>query len=286
MEWTKNLNKAMDFIEANLTKEISYEDLAEIAQCSTYHFQRMFAYMAGVPLSEYIRRRRMSLAAVELQSTGAKVIEIALKYGYNSPTAFNRAFQSVHGMSPTDTRTMGSVVSSFPPLHFTLSVKGREKMNYRIEEHGEIRIVGISEPLSDNVEENFIVVPALWQRFEEEGMGPKLMPLMSTDLKGLLGVSACYMTEDWRYFIAVASDLPIDESIEEFIIEPFTWAIFSGTGPMPLAIQELEKRIVTEWLPTSGYEYANGPDLEVYLAPDPSAAVFEVWIPVVKANLV
>lgn len=101
MEWIERLNKAINYIEENITKEIEYEQVAKIACCSTYHFQRMFAYMADVPLSEYIRRRRMSLAAVELQNDDKKIIDVALKYGYSSPTAFNRAFKSIHGVAPS-----------------------------------------------------------------------------------------------------------------------------------------------------------------------------------------
>ena len=101
MEWIERLNQAISYIEEHLTEEISYDALAGIACCSTYHFQRMFAYMADIPLSEYIRRRRMSLAAVDLQTGKEKIIDIGMKYGYASPTAFNRAFQSVHGIAPS-----------------------------------------------------------------------------------------------------------------------------------------------------------------------------------------
>ncbi len=101
MEWIEGLNKSMNYIEEHLTEEIDYEQAAKLACCSTYHFQRMFAYMANLPLSEYIRRRRMSLAAVDLQNGDNKIIDVALKYGYNSPTAFNRAFQNIHGIAPS-----------------------------------------------------------------------------------------------------------------------------------------------------------------------------------------
>ena len=123
MDWTERFNEVIDYIEEHLTEDIDYGALARIALCSTYHFQRMFAYIAGVPLSEYIRRRRMSLAAVDLQS-GERVIDVGLKYGYSSPTAFNRAFQSVHGVAPSALRSEGAGVKSFPPLRFKLTVRG------------------------------------------------------------------------------------------------------------------------------------------------------------------
>jgi len=107
MEWIERLNSAINYIEEHLTDEIDYRQLGKIAGCSTYHFQRMFTYMAGIPLSEYIRKRKMSLAAVDLQHGDAKIIDVAIKYGYNSPTAFNRAFQSIHQVAPSCIKNKG-----------------------------------------------------------------------------------------------------------------------------------------------------------------------------------
>lgn len=282
MEWIERLNEAIRFIENHLTDEIGYEELAKIAGCSAYHFQRMFAYMAGMPLSEYIRRRKMSLAAVDLQCGEEKIIDIALKYGYNSPTAFNRAFQSVHGIAPSLVKNEGASVKSFPPITFTIMVKGAGEMNYRIEKKEEIRIVGMAKPLYAELEKNFQIVPQMWEEATVSGMIPKLAGMMDAQPMGILGISVCNDQEQWKYFIAVASSAEAEEGMEEYVIPSFTWAVFPGEGVCPQAIQELEQRIVTEWLPTSGYEYDNGPDIEVYLEPDPSNAKFEVWIPVVK----
>ena len=282
MEWIERLNKAINYIEEHITEEINYDELAQIACCSTYHFQRMFAYMAGVPLSEYIRRRRMSLAAVDLQSGGEKIIDVGLKYGYSSPTAFNRAFQKVHGITPSAAKKGGISIKSYPPISFKITVKGVEEMNYRIEEKAAFRIVGISHPLHKEIEKNFSTVPQMWQEAAMNGTVEKLAALMNGQPMGVLGVSACNDEEEWRYYIAVASSAEIDHSsFEEYIIPAGTWAIFSGAGT-GASIQELEQRIVTEWLPTSGYEYANAPDIEVYINPDPSNAQYEVWIPVNK----
>ena len=280
MEWIERLNDAVGYIEEHLTEEIDYERLGKIACCSSYHFQRMFTYMAGVPLSEYIRRRRMSLAAVDLQSTGIKIIDVAGKYGYNSPTAFNRAFQSVHGIAPSAVKNEGVSVKSFPPVSFKLIVKGVEEMNYRIETKAAFRIVGVSVPLEKDIEKNFAVIPRKWQETAVNGTLQKLTGLMDTQPMGVLGVSTCNDTEPWRYYIAVASS-QTDRDLEEYTVPAATWAVFPGTGTNQ-SIQELERRIVTEWLPTSGYEYGNAPDVEVYLNPDPQNAQYEVWIPVVR----
>ncbi len=280
MEWIERLNDAVGYIEEHLTEEIDYERLGKIACCSSYHFQRMFTYMAGVPLSEYIRRRRMSLAAVDLQSTGIKIIDVAGKYGYNSPTAFNRAFQSVHGIAPSAVKNEGVSVKSFPPVSFKLIVKGVEEMNYRIETKAAFRIVGVSVPLEKDIEKNFAVIPRKWQEIVMNGTLRKLTGLMDTQPMGVLGVSTCNDTEPWRYYIAVSSS-QTDKDLEECTVPAATWAVFPGAGTNQ-SIQELERRIVTEWLPTSGYEYGNAPDVEVYLNPDPQNAQYEVWIPVVR----
>lgn len=282
MEWIERLNSAMDYIEAHLTDSIDYEQLGRIACCSAFHFQRMFTYMAGVTLSEYIRRRKMSLAAVDLQGGDMKIIEIAGKYGYNSPTAFNRAFQAIHGIAPSAVRSEGVSVKSFPPLTFKITIKGAEEMNYRIETKDAFRIIGVSSPLHQEIERNFAIVPQMWQNAAANGTLEKLAGLMDSQPMGILGVSACNEENEWKYFIAVSSSKE-DAGLEEYIVPAATWAIFSGTGTN-LSVQDLEQRIVTEWLPTSGYEYANAPDIEVYLNPDPQNSQYEVWIPVVKCS--
>lgn len=282
MEWFETLNRCIQYVEEHLTDKIDYAQLAKIACCSTYHFQRMFAYMAGVPLSEYIRRRRMSLAAVDLQSGADKVIDIALKYGYASPTAFNRAFQSIHGVPPSLIKEAGVSIKSYSPIQFKIIVKGVEEMNYRIERKEAFRIIGIPQPLQHDMETNFREVPRMWQKAAIDGTIPKLVSKMDSQPKGILGVSICNDAEPWSYWIAAASTQDIDDTLEEYIVPSYTWAIFYGEGECPKAIQELSQRLMTEWLPASGYEYANGPDIELYLNPDPANAKFEIWLPVVK----
>lgn len=279
MDWTTRLNKTITYIEEHLTDDIDYAELGKIACCSSYHYQRMFAYMAGVPLSEYIRRRRMSLAATDLQS-GEKILDVALKYGYSSPTAFNRAFQGIHGIAPSHVKDGGVQLKSFSPISFTITIRGAEEMEYRIEKKDAIRIIGISVPLSESIEENFAAIPSQWGKAQQDGTIDKLLGKMNAEPMGILGVSRCNDADEWRYYIAVASTSPCDD-LEEYTIPAATWAVFSGGGTSQ-SIQELEKRIVTEWLPNSGYEYGNAADVEVYLNADPSNAKYEVWIPVVK----
>ena len=282
MEWIDRLNQSLHYIEEHLTDEIDYEELGRIACCSAYHYQRMFAYMAGVPLSEYIRRRRMSLAAVDLQGGGDRIIDVALRYGYSSPTAFNRAFQAVHGIAPSAVRGEGVAVKSYPPIAFKITIKGAEEMEYRIEKRDAFRVVGVSAPLDKDIEKNFAVIPTVWDEVTANGTLQRLVGMMDIPPMGVLGVCVCDDAEPWRYYIAAATSQE-NTGLEEYTVPAATWAIFPGSGPAA-SIQELEQRIVTEWLPTSGYEYGGSVDVEVYLNAEPEDMHFEVWIPVRKAR--
>ncbi len=284
MEWLERLNQAMSYIEENLAGEIDYDHLARIACCSTFHFQRMFSYIANVPLAEYIRRRRMTAAAFDLQSSGLKVIDLALKYGYESPTSFSRAFQNVHGVSPSAARAAGMPLKAYPRMSFLITIKGDAEMNYRIEQKEAFRIVGVKEHLDMKVEESMARVPQFWAETFQNGMFEVVCRLANGDSCGVLGVSTCMNGKYFDYYIACESDAPAPAGTEEYLVPAATWAIFPCEGPMPQAIQELQKRIVSEWLPTSGYEYADAPDIEVYPEGDTKSLNYrsEVWLPVVQ----
>ena len=131
MDWLNDWNKALAYLEANLDGDIDPKELGRLAGCSAYHFQRMFSYLAGIPLGEYIRRRRMTRAAADLQN-GEKVLDVALRYGYESPTAFNRAFQAVHKLPPSQAKQEGVKLKAFPSIHFKFVLKGAEEMEYQI----------------------------------------------------------------------------------------------------------------------------------------------------------
>lgn len=283
MQWLTCLNEAMEYLEEHLCDDIEIDRMARIARCSSFHFQRMFSYIADVPLSEYIRRRRMTMAAVDLQS-GGKVIDIALKYGYDSPTAFNRAFRSIHGISPSNARKSAAVVKAYPPISFKITIKGEAEMNYRIEKRDAIRIVGLREHYTGGIEESFAKVPLQWQKAYTEGITPQLCSIMNREPFGVLGVSTEAAAQEFDYYIAVATDREVPKGLHEYTIPECTWAIFECIGPMPAAIQNLQKRIISEWLPSSGYEYANAPDIEVYFEGDIASEDYrcEVWLPVVK----
>jgi len=283
MEWLKRMNDAMSYIEDNLDSEISIEEAALLACSSLYHFQRMFSYIIGVPLSEYIRRRRLTKAALDLQN-GNKVIDVALRYGYDSPTAFNRAFQAVHGVAPSAAQKPDTLLKAFPRVSFQITLKGVEEMDYRIVKKNAFRIVGVRTFNPSDAEESFKCVPVFWQEVHVNGVIPKVLELMNSEPIGLLGVSTCTGEgEENHYYIAVSTDKAVPENMFEFTVPECTWAIFSGSGK-PDSIGDLQRRIASEWLPTSGYEWANAPDIEVYLNDDPVNMKYEVWLPITKKS--
>jgi AraC family transcriptional regulator len=284
MEFLNRLEKAIEYIEANLAGEISFDQAARIACCSTFYFQRMFSYISGVPLSEYIRRRRMAAAAFELQNRAATVTDIALKYGYNSPTAFNRAFQSVHGIPPSAVWTKNVYLNSYPRLHLQISVTGNESLLYRIENRGPIRLVGLKMQLAADMEENFLKIPQFWQEIKDNSLLAKFISLMNAEPQGMLGLSLYQGDEDISYMIGVASKEAVPEGFAEVQLPALTWAVFPCVGPLPSTFQDLYRRFYTEWLPVSDFHYRNGPDLEVYPEDNitSSSCSSELWMAVTK----
>lgn len=284
MKWLENLSNAIEYIESNLDKDISIDAAAQIACCSAYYFQRVFTYVAGISLSEYIRRRRMSQAAFELQKSDKKVLDIALKYGYSSPTAFNRAFQSVHGITPVAAKNMGSVLNAYPPIRFSVKITGGTAMSYRITEKAAMRIVGIRIPLVANMEENQKVVPEFWKKALENNYLPKIIELTNQEPGGILGVTVYENPQEIFYYIAASTTEAIPQNMFEYEIPASTWVIFENDGRFKEDVQNVFKRFYTEWLPFSGYEYAGLPDLEVYpvMPGKPLNGHSEVWIGIKK----
>lgn len=280
MEWLTKLSQAIDYIEDNLAGDISYDEAAKIACCSTYYFQRMFSYVAGISLSEYIRRRRMTKAAFELQVSEAKVIDIGSKYGYESPTSFNRAFQNVHGVAPTVARREGTILNTYLPISFSINVTGGESMKYRIETKEPIRIVGVRAKLQEDQEQNFKIVPKFWNKTLKSDLVSEISKLTNQTPNGILGVTVYENLEEIYYYIAASTDKAVPENLVEYEIPSATWVIFECNGRFQDSIQTIFKRFLTEWLPFSGYEYAQLPDIEVYPISDQNLKTghSEVWI--------
>lgn len=264
MEWLKKLGAAIDYIEDNLDKEISYEEAAHIACCSPYYFQRIFSYVSGISLSEYIRRRKMTQAAFELQRTDSKVIDIALKYGYSSPTAFHRAFQNVHGITPAAAKTMGSVLQAYPAIRFSIEITGESAMTYHIAEKPSLRIVGIRIPMSENMEENLRIVPDFWNSILQGNQFLEICSLADQEQNHILGISIYENPQKIYYYIAVITNAAVPLGMYEYKIPAATWAVFENSGNFKEDVQSVFRRFYLEWLPFSGYQYAKLPDIEVY----------------------
>ena len=284
MEWLKKINNAIDYIENNLDSEISYDEAAQIACCSTYYFQRMFTYITGISLAEYIRRRRMTQAAFELQRTDKRVLEVALKYGYTSPTSFNRAFQNVHGISPIAAKDIGSTLNAYPAIKFSVHITRGSAMSYHIEEKGAMRIVGVRAPLVEDFETNIKSVPIFWQHTLTTVQFNQICSFTHKEPKGVLGISVYQNPNNIFYYIAASTDALVPEGMYEYEIPATTWVIFENDGYFKESVQSVFRRFYTEWLPFSGYEYAGLPDIEVYPVVEDGTihGHSEVWIAIKK----
>ncbi|MGN0621307.1 MAG: effector binding domain-containing protein [Porcipelethomonas sp.] len=286
MEWIDGMNMAMDFIEEHLEEDISADELSRIAMCSAFHFQRMFAYITGVTLNEYIRRRRMSSAVFDLMND-EKVINVAMKYGYDSPTAFTRAFKQTLGIAPSEVRKQNVILNTFPKITFTFSVKGEQAMNYKIIKKEAFRVAGFKNSMPMTMENCFEKMPEVWKEFYDQDGEERLKAIMQDkEPGGILALTLCDNGEYGGCMIGTATDAEIPEGMTETIVPATTYAVFECIGALPDAMQSIQERIISEWLPASGYEYAPAPDIEVYPEGDRHSADYrsEVWLPVIKKN--
>lgn len=281
MDWLNRITNAMNYIESNLAGDISYDKAAQIACCSTYHFQRMFSFITDVPLSEYIRRRRLTMAAFELQTSNIKVIEVALKYGYKSPEAFTRAFKNLHGVMPISAKNKGVSLKAYPRMTFSISIKGDIEMNYRIEQKESFEVFGVYEVISIEMEKAFVEVPKFCIKCDEDGTVDNMNELLGRSHDSMLHAALYDYTEtNFKYMICyqVPKGVKIPEKYARLHVPELTWVVFSEPK---CEMQNLWKRIYTEWFPTAEYEQVDGPTFEMYygLANNSSG---EIWIPVMK----
>ncbi|THF81675.1 AraC family transcriptional regulator [Cohnella fermenti] len=288
MDSLKRMNDAMTYIEENLAGEIDYAEAARRALCSEYHFKRMFSFLAGVPLSEYVRRRRLTLAAFELQGGGARVIDAAVKYGYESPDSFARAFLHLHGIKPSEAREGRGSLKAYPPMTFRLSIQGGHEMKYRVTEKGPFRIVGLHRRVPIVFEGVNPEIAAMWASLDEETIA-LLKSLSNDEPQGLLSASANFgegrMEERGQldHYIGAATTNPAPAHLASLEVAASTWAVFEAVGSFPQTLQNVWGRIYSEWFPLSAYELAPGPELlwnESKLTSSPTFRS-EIWIPVV-----
>ncbi|MNM62543.1 Transposon Tn10 TetD protein [compost metagenome] len=289
MDSLKNMNDALKYIEKNLEYEIDYKEIARLALCSEYHFKRMFSFLAGIPLSEYIRRRRLTVAAFELTNSDIKVIDLAVKYGYNSPDAFSRAFQSLHGVTPSEARDNSHSLKAYPPMTFQLSIKGGNEMNYRIVEKEKFNIIGLKKRVPIVFEGVNPEISKMWQSLNMQII-TELKALSNIEPSGLISASVNFsegrMEEkgELDHYIGVASTKECPDNFEKLEVKTSTWAVFEAVGPFPETLQNIWGRIYSEWFPSSNYEVAEGPEILWNESKDTSSPTYksEIWVPVVK----
>lgn len=283
-------------IEENLTEEINFEEVAKRACTSVYHFQRMFSFITDIPLSEYIRRRRLTLAAFENQNNDIKVIDLSVKYGYDSPISFARAFQNQHGITPSLARDKGVELKAYPRISFHITIKGDVAMDYKIVEKEAFKVYGIEEIFTTKHGENLKAIPEFWTNVLHDGRYEKLASSgENKNSNGLCPVNAVcdYRNTGGDTFPYMLFSLKNENSNSEgytvIDIPAGTWAIFKSKEhkieETSYVMQDLIKRVYTDWIPTANYEKLDGYELEMYYEKPESGKFYcETWIRVAPKN--
>ena len=262
--WIEGFQESIDFIEQNLTEELDIEAIAGKAVLSPFYYQRIFGALCGMTVGEYIRARRMTLAAQELNGKDVKVIDIAVKYGYDSPDSFAKAFQKFHGITPSQAKEPGAPLRAFAPLHIKITMEGGTMMDYRIVEKAPFTIVGVKRPF--NSDTSYQEIPKFWDEWLAQG---EKRPIMGT-----FGVCLDMKGKDFDYWIA--------DGCETRVIPGSAWAQFPCTIK---TLQDTNTKIWSEWLPAlQGYSLAGEYDIEVYLPPEEGSDEMKVyiWVPLKK----
>lgn len=289
MDSLKRMNSALTYIEENLTNDIDFKEAARLAFCSEYHFKRMFSFLTGISLSEYIRRRRLTLAAFELKDSSVKVIDLAIKYGYHSPDSFARAFQNLHGIRPSEAKHNGHSLKAYPRMTFQLSIKGGNEMNYRIEEKEAFRIVGIKKRVPILFKGVNPDIASMWESLDEAAI-KQLKELSNAAPVGLISASTNFSdgrTEEngeLDHYVGAATTKHCPNHLSQLEVPASTWAVFEVAGSFPDALQEVWGRIYSEWFPSSHYEQIEGPEILWNEHKDVTSPSFksEIWIPISK----
>ena len=283
MNWIDGISDAIDYIEKNITEDITIEEISRQAYVSPVYFQKGISMLCGFTVGEYIRKRRLALAGTELISTDNRIIDIALKYGYDSPDSFTKAFVRFHGTTPTAVRKEGAVIKSFAPLTIKFTLKGGYTMDYRIVEKEAFTVMGISKMFRyDNSLEE---IPKFWDEYCKDGENKAVCGMYGICVDDNIGGKS----EQFEYLIA-DNYIPwneVPDGCVTRVIPKHTWAVFSCRGAMPKSLQEVDRKIFSEWLPNCReYEIADGYSVEMYTDineyPDGNQDknyYSEIWIP-------
>lgn len=274
--WMEGFQDSINLIEEKLADEVNIEEFASRAALSPFYYQRIFSALCNMTVGEYIRARRMTLAAQELTRADVKVVDVAMKYGYDSPDSFTKAFQRFHGITPSQAKEPGASHRSLAPLHIKIALEGGSMLDYRIVEKAPFTIVGIKRRF--NSDTSYQEIPKYWNEWAKDMKG----------LKGMFGVCLDMDGKDFDYWIADLyepwNDIP--EGSETYQIPGSLWAQFLCRGPLPDSLQSVNTKIWSEWLPSlKGYELAGDYSIEIYMPPaeNPADTVSYIWVPLKKA---
>lgn len=288
MDWITGIQNAINYIEEHLTEEIDYEIVAKEASCSSFYLQRIFSILCGMTLGDYIRNRRLTLAGNELSAADDKVIDIALKYGYESPESFTRAFSRFHGVTPSKAKKGGSKLKSFSRLSVKITLSGGNIMDYKIIEKNAFDIIEKVEAHTVENSENAKSIPDFWMRSHNDGTVKTLLDT-TTDRTYIFGVCYGNLPENAKtfdYSIAAKCDnnTVVPEGFRKNTIPARTWAVFECKGAMPNAMQDMWHKIISEFFPTSGYQPTYEMDIEAYTDGNMGSPDYrsEIWVPVIK----
>ena len=284
MNWIKAMADTINYMEDHLTEEIDVRALAKVACSSTFHYQRMFSFLTDMSIGDYVRNRRMTMAAADLISTDIKVVDLAYKYRYESAEAFSRAFKSVHGASPRAVKKGEVPIKAFLKLTIQVSLKGDVPMDYRIEKKEKFGFYGLTKRFSTIDGANFKEIPVFWQDVMADGSYNKMMATSASN--SCLGVCMPMDPEketEFDYLIGFFGE-EVVEGYDYHEVPEAEWAVFTVNGKIHPNLPDAWKRIFSEWFPQTDFKHAQLPEFEVYLEGDVNSDdyVMEIWIPVEK----
>lgn len=276
--WLEGIQSAIEYMESQLMEELDVKDIAAKAHVSEFYFQKIFHVLCGYTVSEYIRNRRLTLAAQELSKSSAKVIDIALKYGYESPDSFTRAFTKLHGITPSAAKEKGANLQAFAPIKIKIKLEGGTMMEYKIVEKAAFTVMGRLRDF--NIETSYAEIPKFWQEHLTDDKSNNIVC-------GMYGICMDSDGKNFEYLIA-DNYLPWNEIPDGYVtrvIPAGTWAVFPCRGELPNTLQDVNTKIWNEWLPNcKEYSLGGNYNVELYNPPTEKAAdtYSEIWIPVIK----
>lgn len=284
MNWIESMREAIKYIENGLEDDLKMEDIAAKALISPFYFQKAFSLLCGFTVGEYIRNRRLAAAGNDLLTTDEKIIDIAMKYRYDSPDSFTKAFTRFHGSTPTGVRKNGQTIKVFAPLKLKFLLEGGYIMDYKIIEKEAFQVIGASKTF--NSETAYKEIPAFWAQHYQMGKG--------NDICGTYGVCIEESQNGQEFQYLIADDYDAEKNLPDefkiFEIPRHTWAIFPCVGSMPKALQDVNTKIFSEWLPNCmEYQIAGGYNIEYYTdlhdyekGTQDEKYYSEIWIPIEK----